>query len=193
MLRCLLSRAPVAFAFVATLACRETKLELPEVAQKWPAPAEMTPPPPPMTPDPIRPVVLSDQENAAARGLAQRGALVQFTDLADGPQVHVTFPGGELVRDWRRQEVRPLVCGLGVAREIEPADTDLPMTDRDLTLLESLTMLKWVDLSGTQVTRDGVALLRKKMPRVEVIWENGHRPPSERWRRADVVEREGSR
>jgi hypothetical protein len=165
----------VVLAFAATTACRETTHELPEVAQKPPGPAEMTPPPPPMIPGPIQPVVLSDSENAAIDRLAQRGALVEVMGSAERPEVHVTFPGGELVRRWRRQKARPVLCGQGVQREIEPPDAGPPMTDRDLKLLESTPTLTWVDLSGTQVTQDGVAHLREKLPKVNVVWENSHR------------------
>jgi hypothetical protein len=172
----------IALALAATVACREVTPELPEVAQKPPGPAEMTPPPPPMIPGPIRPVVLSDSENAAIDRLAQRGALAEVMGSAERPEVHVAFPGGELVRHWRRQKARPILCRQGVQREIEPPDAGPPMTDRDLKLLESTPTFTWVDLSGTQVTQRGVARLRETLPKLKVVWESN--------RRASGVERD---
>src|SRR5262245_19765937 len=43
------------------------------------------------------------------------------------------------------------------------------LTDKELRHLEALKKLQWVNLRRTDVTREGVARLRKKLPKVEVL------------------------
>jgi hypothetical protein len=111
------------------------------------------------------------QKDVVLRKLADLGAVVTVMSEMDQFKVLVDFRGGQLRREWRKEHnFPPPLCGMGVEFEIEPSDSGPPMTDSDLTLLDKVARLSSVDLTGTQVTAAGVAALRKRRPKLKVIW-----------------------
>jgi hypothetical protein len=114
----------------------------------------------------------SPSGNPVLRALADRGAVVTIFDYTDGRRVSVSFHMGELVRRWRKEHDFPMpLCGMGVELELESPDIGPPMTDSDISLLDRISALSYVDFSGTQVTDAAVRAFRKRRPRVEVVWE----------------------
>jgi hypothetical protein len=109
------------------------------------------------------------------RQVAELGAVVRVMAFSEGREIHVSFPSGELVRERRRNKEEPLECGIGVERQFEPPDSGPPMTDCELALLAAVPHLTWLDLTGSQVTAQGVASLRRRLRKVKIVWDHSSR------------------
>ena len=122
---------------------------------------------------PVRPGSAPRTSNPAFRALADRGAVLTVHSYTDARTVSVSFPLGSAIRKWRKEHDFPIpLCGMGVEFELEPSDTGPPMTDTDMVLLDRIRGLTFVDLSGTEVTQEQVQALRKRLPRVRVLFES---------------------
>jgi hypothetical protein len=119
----------------------------------------------PRSPGPAPTIVLSPTERVAIEALRLRGASI--TVFTTG-KVLVHFPLGQDEREWRKEGMPMVQCGMGIAHSFSPDASGPPMTDRDLVRLDQLPTLERVNLAGTQVTRAAIARFRETHGNIEV-------------------------
>src|SRR5262245_60995848 len=96
---------------------------------------------------------VSSSVGPVLRAVADRGAVVTVLALTDARRVVGSFPLGSLHRERRNEHAGPMfLCAMGVETRLVPTETGPPMTDSDLSLLERIPELSFVDLSGTAVS-----------------------------------------